>query len=275
MTKYIYKLSPFLKETIWGWEKWVVSCHPNGPSIVDNGDLKGEALKDVEKFKEVFPILVKIIKADSVLSVQVHPDDEYARIHENSKGKTECWYILEAEKGATLISGIKKGLNKEKLRQIINDGKLEEELEETEVKPGDLIYIPSGTVHAIKGGLKLIEVQQNSDITYRLYDWGRGREEHVEQSLNVIDYTGENKGGKIENFSSLETPYFKVNKIEVKDTYKDSSKDGFNCFVVIDGEGTISCDENSLKISKEETVYIPQGINYEIKGSLTLIKSNE
>lgn len=136
-----------------------------------------------------------------------------------------------------------------------------------------MIYIPSGTVHAIEEGLKLIEVQQSSDVTYRIYDWGRDREMHIEKSLDVIDYDGKNKGGKIENFKKLETPYFTVEKIDVKDSYKDLVDKNFHSYTVINGTGVISDGNSVIDLNKEETVYIKEGVNYSIKGNLELIKS--
>ena len=271
--KYILKLKPFLSEKIWGWEKWMLSCHKDGNAIVENGIYKGKKLSEVLENGDDFPILVKIINAKKTLSVQVHPDDEYAMKNENSKGKTECWYVLEADKGATLVSGIKKGLDKESLSKIISDNKIEECLEFIDIKRGDFIYIPSGTVHAIGGGIKVIEVQQNSNITYRLYDWGRDREVHIEKSIDVIDYEGKNKGGKIENFSKLETPYFSVEKLDVNDKYSCKVTEEFHSYTVIEGEGTIKTDSQLLRLNEEETIYIPKGIEYDIEGKLKLIKA--
>ncbi len=181
----ILKLNPFYSEKIWGYEKWTLSTHKNGHSTVWENDM---TLK--EAIGTDLPILVKIIKANDKLSVQVHPDDDYSRKYENDNGKTECWYILDAKEDASLICGIKPGLNKESFSKIIEEGNIENYLEKVSVKPGDMIYIPVGTVHAIEGGLKLIEVQQSSDVTYRMYDWGIDREMHIEKSLDVIDYEG-------------------------------------------------------------------------------------
>jgi mannose-6-phosphate isomerase len=233
----VLKLEPYLIEKIWGWEKWVLSCHDEGKSKIGEGIYKGKELASVLEYRHGFPILNKVIKSQGTLSVQVHPNDDYAKRVENTNGKTECWYILEAEVGATLVLGIRKGLNKEKLRVIIKEGKLEEYLERINIKKGDFIYIPAGTVHAIEAGVKLIEVQQNSNITYRLYDWGRGRELHVEKSLDVIDYDSQNKGGKIDKFHKLETPYFKVEKIIVDNNYEDKVNEDFHSYIVISGEG--------------------------------------
>ena len=270
----ILKLKPYLNETIWGWEKWVLSCHEAGKSTIEEGTYEGKKLPEVLGCGSNFPILNKIIKAEETLSVQVHPNDDYAKRVENANGKTECWYILEAEKDATLISGIKKGLNKDTLRKIIKEGNLEDYLERINIKSGDFIYIPAGTVHAIEGGIKLIEIQQNSNITYRLHDWGRGREEHIEKSLDVIDYEGKNKGGKIDNFQKLETPYFNVEKIIVDKSYKDTVNEKFHSYIVICGEGVVKANNEEIQLKEEETIYISKGIEYVIEGNMELIKSS-
>ncbi len=270
----ILKLEPYLSQKIWGWEKWVLSCHEDGKSTIKEGIYKGKELSEILGCGNNFPILNKIIKAEDTLSVQVHPNDDYAKRVENSNGKTECWYILEAKEGATLVSGIKKGLNKEKLRQIIKEGKLEEYLERIYIKSGDFIYIPAGTVHAIEAGVKLIEVQQNSNITYRLHDWGRGREVHIEKSLDVIDYEGKNKGGRIADFVKLETPYFKVEKVIVKSNYIDIVNENFHSYTVISGEGVIEANKKQMNLKEEETIYISKGTEYNLKGNMRLLKSS-
>lgn len=264
----ILKLKPFYSEKVWGYENWNLSTHKNGHCIVE------ESKKTLfETINKKLPIIVKVIQADETLSVQVHPDNEYAKIHDNESGKTECWYILDAKEGASLICGIKEGLDKDSLRKIIDEGNLKDYLNRVEVKSGDMIYIPVGTVHAIEGRIKLIEVQQSSDVTYRMYDWGRDRETHIEKSLDVIDYEGINNGGKIENFSKLETPYFTVEKIEVNSYYKDKVDCDFHSYTVIDGGGYITDGEGIINLNSGETVYIPKDVSYEIKGRLNLIKS--
>ncbi|MGH4050896.1 MAG: type I phosphomannose isomerase catalytic subunit [Clostridium sp.] len=270
----ILKLKPFISEKIWGWEKWVLACNEDGNCTIQEGFYEGQKLSEILGRGNDFPILNKIIRAEDTLSVQVHPNDEYAKRVENANGKTECWYILEAKDGATLISGIKKGLNKDKLREIIKQDKLEDYLERINIKSGDFIYIPAGTVHAIEAGVKLIEVQQNSNITYRLHDWGRGREVHIEKSLDVIDYEGENKGGKIENFTKLETPYFNVEKIIVSSNYKDIVNGSFHSYTVICGEGIIKWSNEKIQLKREETIYISKGIKYILEGDMELIKSS-
>ena len=264
----ILKLNPFYSEKIWGYEEWNLSTHKNGLCTV--GDSETTLL---ETIGDTLPIMIKIIQANDTLSVQVHPDDEYSKKYENDNGKNECWYILDAKEDASLICGIKSGLNRESFSKIIEDGNIENYLEKVSVKPGDMIYIPVGTVHAIEGGLQLIEVQQSSDVTYRMYDWGRDREMHIEKSLDVIDYEGKNKGGKIENFTKLETPYFTVEKIAVDNRYVDKVDCDFHSYTVISGSGCVTSKDNKLELNKEETIYIPQGVEYLIQGDLELIKS--
>lgn len=264
----ILKLKPFYSEKVWGYENWSLSTHINGQCTVE-----GSKKTLLETINKELPIIVKIIQADETLSVQVHPDNNYAKIHDNENGKTECWYILDAKEKASLICGIKEGLDKDSLRKIIDKGNIECYLKRIKVKAGDMIYIPVGTVHAIEGGIKLIEVQQSSDATYRMYDWGRDRETHIDKSLDVIDYEGKNNGGKIENFNKLETPYFTVEKIAVNGYYKDNVDCDFYCYTVIDGSGYITDGEEIINLSSEETIYIPNAMSYEIKGRLNLIKS--
>ncbi|WP_122641320.1 type I phosphomannose isomerase catalytic subunit [Romboutsia sp. Marseille-P6047] len=264
----ILKLNPYYSEKIWGYENWSLSTHKNGHCTIENSE---ETL--LERVESELPILIKVIKANDTLSVQVHPDDEFSQKHENDNGKTECWYVLEAKEDASLICGIKEGHNKESFYKVIEDGNIEDNLERISVKVGDMIYIPVGTVHAIEGGFKLVEVQQSSDVTYRMYDWGRGRELHIEKSLEVIDYEGKNKGGKIENFSKLETPYFTVEKICVDKNYKDSVNHDFHSYTVIGGNGSIVSDDQVIELVKEDTVYIPKGVDYTINGDIELLKS--
>ena len=268
MKNSIIKLKPYYSEKIWGYEKWNLSTHKNGNSLVE-----GSNDKLVNYLNEELPILIKIIKSNESLSVQVHPDNEYAKKIENDNGKTECRYILEAKENAHLICGIKEGLNRELLSKAIEDGKIENYLKEIPVKAGDMVYIPSGTVHAIQGGIKLLEVQQSSDVTYRLYDWGRDREVHIEKSLDVIDFQQKNNAGKIENFKILTTPYFNVEKICVDGKYVDLVENKFHSYTVIKGYGEIICKENIIKLEKEDTVYIPNGIEYTINGNIELIKA--
>lgn len=191
-------------------ESWEVACHDNGDSIIRNGVLQGLTLKEAlqvhakeitgqdMKADEKFPLLIKFIDAKDKLSVQVHPEDAYAMINENGElGKSEAWYILDAKPGAKLIAGLKDKVSKEDFIEALEKkGELEHVLNEVEVHTGDVINIPAGFVHAIEDGILLAEIQQNSDTTYRVYDWnrvgldGKSRELHVDKSLDVIDFEG-------------------------------------------------------------------------------------
>lgn len=169
-------LKPLHFDKIWGYEDWIASTHKDGPQ------------PEFVKIAGNFPLLVKIIQADSTLSVQIHPDDKTAVELEGAgnRGKTECWYVLDAKPDARLVYGFKKDYSIEEIKKAIDDEKIESLLNQVHVKKGDFIFIPSGTVHAIGGGLRLLEVQQSCNITYRFYDWGRGRELHIEKGLKSI-----------------------------------------------------------------------------------------
>jgi mannose-6-phosphate isomerase len=208
-------------------ESWEISGHPSAPTTVENGPLAGQTLPEVlqrlgldlvgrrsqamwERGK--FPLLIKLIDANQPLSVQVHPNDEYANLHENGElGKTEMWYILDAEPGAYLIYGLKPGVTPASFRQALEAGKLEAYLHQLPVKPGDAVFIPAGSVHAIMDGILLAEIQQNSDTTYRVYDWnrlgadGQPRPLHIDKALEVI------------NFNQIEPGHFQPRLLEEND----------------------------------------------------------
>lgn len=171
------KLNQIKSDKIWGYELWIASTHPNGCQDEFKTACGGD-----------YPLLVKVIQANDTLSIQVHPDDQWAEKLEGkgNRGKTECWYVLDAAPDAKLVYGIKEGFSNEVLARAIQDNTLEQYLEYVNVKKGDFVYIPAGTVHAIGPGLRLMEVQQSCDLTYRLYDFGRGREVHIEKGLAVI-----------------------------------------------------------------------------------------
>ncbi|MCX7903493.1 MAG: class I mannose-6-phosphate isomerase [Caloramator sp.] len=277
-------------------ESWEICCHKNGMSVIKNGPLKGKTLDEVIKLygKEIlgekydkFPLLIKLIDANDKLSVQVHPDDEYSKKIENQLGKTEMWYVIDAKDGAKLVYGLKKGTTKESLKNAIEYNTVEELLNFVPVEKGDIIFIPSGTVHAILDGLLLAEIQQNSDITYRLYDWnrvdkdGKKRELHIEKALDVIDYEFEGKvlkpkfkelsGYKIAKAVSCK--YFNVDIINVEEEYKDKPTGSFIIFTAVEGEGKlIYGEEYEIKIS--DSFLIPASLNeLEIRGNLTLLKT--
>ena len=187
-------------------ESWEVSTHPAGKSIVENGAFRGKTLN--EYFEQIgwgtagryaarnhqLPILIKYIDAKENLSIQVHPNDKYARKHEGDNGKNEMWFVLAADEGAFIYLGFSRDVTKEEIKRRIADNTLEEVLNRVEVKPNEAFYIPAGTVHAIGAGCLICEVQQTSNVTYRIYDYGRTdengnpRELHVKKALDVLDY---------------------------------------------------------------------------------------
>lgn len=200
----MFKLTPVKSDKVWGYELWIASTHPNGCQA------------DFMQATGGYPLLVKIIQANDTLSVQVHPDDKKAVAleGEGARGKTECWYVLDADPGAKLVYGLNGSYSTSELRAAIAENRLEDCLNRVTVAKGDFIFIPSGTVHAIGGGLRLLEVQQSCDITYRLYDWGRPREIHVEKGLQSVKQTAP---AKIEPLApEFSCDYFTLKHVEVK-----------------------------------------------------------
>lgn len=275
-------------------ESWDIACHKNGTGKVANGELKGKGLDEVIKeygnkflgnsisIAEDFPLLIKLITAKDKLSVQVHPNDEYAKRVENDLGKTEAWYVVDAEEGASLIVGT-KDCDKETFKKAIEDGNLDKYLNKIPVKKGDFFYVQSGLVHAICEGILIAEIQQSSDTTYRVYDYNRGREIHVEKALDVIDFSlkGENTQGiTIKNDGYDKTylclgEYFTIQKYEVNTSVKEASdEDRFYLFTCVDGEGTIKYNGGEEKISMGDSIFIPASLGeYELCGKFTLLKS--
>jgi mannose-6-phosphate isomerase len=276
-------------------ESWDVACHPNGMSIVANGTFKGTSFEELiriygEKIVgedvdvDKFPLLVKLINSKDKLSVQVHPGDEYARKIEKSFGKTEAWYVVEAKTGASLIVGT-KNCDKEVFAKAIHERKTEEYLNKIEVKKGDCFLINSGLVHAICEGAIIAEIQQNSDITYRIYDYGRPREIHVEKSLDVIDFDlktinlSESKLVQFEGYEKgtlCKSDYFTIEKYIIDGKVSESSDENkFFILTCVEGSAYILSNNNEkVKILKGDSILIPASLgNYTIEGNLTLLKS--
>ena len=267
------KLNPIKSDKIWGYELWIASTHPNGCQEDFKSACGGE-----------HPLLVKVIQADDTLSVQIHPDDKFAveLEGEGNRGKTECWYVLDAAPYAKLVYGLKDGVSKEELRKAIENNALEPYLNFVNVKQGDFIYIPAGTVHAIGGGLRLMEVQQSCDLTYRFYDWGRGREVHVEKALAVIK---ENKDTPVAAFpGSFECEYFSIDQIEVKGGWsmfcsrgegeQPEPKDWQLLYVLSSERAVIrnGGDKVSKTISAEEIYAIQPGEKITIEGRAKILR---
>ncbi len=313
---YPLKFKPVYKDYIWGGrslselgkelpegivaESWELSCHPDGMSVVKNGVFKDRTLQSLidefgdkitgeasKKNGNKFPLLVKLIDANSKLSVQVHPDNAFALAHENEYGKNEMWYIIDAKKGAALIYDVKPGVTKETLEKAVSENKVLECLNVLPVKVGDFINIPAGVVHAIGGGIVLAEIQQNSNTTYRLYDYnrrdsnGNTRPLHIEKALKVIDfnihsrkrrYNGLNYNLHPDGTAKIlaANPYYCVELLSISgfiqcDTYQKQ----FHIYLCIDGAGDISFANERISFQKGETVLIPSSVGkYSICGRL-------
>lgn len=275
-------------------ESWDIACHPNGTGIVQNGKFKGmsfdslineykENLVGTKVSTEKFPLLVKLINSKEKLSVQVHPGDEYANKYENEYGKTEAWYVVDAKEGSYLIVGT-KNCDKATFTKAIEEGNVEKYLNKISVKKGDCFLIDSGLVHAICEGVIIAEIQQNSDITYRVYDYGRPREIHVQKSLDVIDFNlqcknlSNNETKTYDGYKSTflcENEYFYMEKLEIEKSYKEcSDEERFYIYTVVDGNGTIVSKNEDVNINKGDSIFIPASLgDIEIKGSVVILKS--
>lgn len=310
-------LEPEFKDYIWGGQKlknvfnkkvkneectaesWEVSTNENGESRVKNGEYEGmtltEVFNDMEKRESIFgskcknldkfPLLIKFIDANNSLSVQVHPDDKYAMENEHSQGKTEMWYILDCEPGAQIICGLKEGITKERLQECMNSDKISECLNYIDVKKGDAIYIPSGTIHALLGKTLVAEVQQNSNVTYRVYDWGRvgkdgkPRELHVKKALDVINVDRKSQIKSVESTDGkvnvVKSEYFVTNKINVDKEFSEKVlRESFMAFNVVEGSGKLVIGQNEYELRKGDSFIIPACVEeYSVIGNVELLQS--
>ena len=231
---------------------------------------------------EKFPILVKFIDANNNLSIQVHPDDEYAKKNENDSGKSEVWYIIDCKENAQIIYGFKDNITKDNLRNAIDN--IEENVRYVDVHKGDFIAIPPGTIHAILNGVMICEIQQSSDITYRVYDWnrvdknGKPRELHKEKALDVINLDYSKKIHNYNNINSNTNIYksnlFSIDMIKVDGIIKEkSNQDSFYAYIVLEGTGEINTANFSRKLVKGTTFIIPAVLgDYTISGNMKLMK---
>ena len=306
---YPIKFAPILKDKIWGGQKlktilnknsdlpnigesWEISDVEGDTSIVSNGSLKGQSLKQLLEtykedlvgpqnyriFKNKFPLLIKFIDAKEDLSIQLHPNDELAAKRHNSFGKTEMWYVFQADKDANLIVGFNQKMTSELYLKHLNDKTLTKILNFDKVKEGDTYFVEVGRVHAIGAGVMVAEIQQTSDITYRVYDWdrvdadGNERELHNDLALDAFDFDMEDNFrisyDKTENQSNemVSCPYFTTNYLKVNKTLKKDNYHGsFIIYMCIEGEAKILTDGFSESIKKGETILLPAIIeNYEI-----------
>ena len=302
MVDYPIKFRPILQEKIWGGNKlrdilnkktdkenvgesWEISGVKDFISEVSNGSEKGQKLTDLirkykadlmgkeiyKRFGDDFPLLIKFIDAKTDLSVQLHPNDKLAKQRHDSFGKTEMWYVMQADKGSKLNIGFNKTTNKEEYVNHLENKKILDILNFEEVDKGDSVFINTGKVHAIGGGILLAEIQQTSDITYRIYDWdrvdkeGKSRELHTELALDAIDFEKKDdyklEYDHVENQSSeiASCEYFTTNYLPVKGKLKKnlSNLDSFVIYMCVSGEAEITISSNSEEIKAGESVLIP------------------
>ena len=285
-------------------ESWEVSSHKGGLSYIENGEYAGKTLAEVieqnkeeilgkeivERFKGEFPLLIKYLDINDRLSVQVHPSDEYALRVEGEFGKSECWYVMEASEDATLILGIKEGITKEIFKEKVEKKDFTDLFNTIKVKKGDFINLLPGVVHAtLEGSILICEVQQNSDTTYRIYDFdrlvdGKLRELHIDKALDVIDFKGDiqvttsESRQKISLLGAMKEElvrgqYFNVDKYLIEGEFEDETNKNFKILSILDGEGEIICDSNSYSIKKGDTYFIPAGLKTVLKGKIEILKS--
>ncbi len=279
-------------------ETWEISAHKDGVSFIENGEYQGklftEYLKDMGNQvigknynKDRFPILNKFIDAQDNLSIQVHPNDEYGLSHENDYGKTEMWYVIDAKPGSYLYYGLNKEVSKEEFAQAIDQGSFLDLLNKVEVKKGDVFFIEAGTIHAIGSGILIYEVQQNSNITYRVYDYkrkdkdGNERELHVDKAIEVSNlsvnktYNFDNDNEVSKSLQRLvKSNYFDVLKGQISDEIYNINEESFQTLTIIDGKGTIQMGEESLEFTKGDSFFLPaQNGQYRIEGDGEFILS--
>lgn len=299
-------LEPVYKHHVWGGykiskdlkkcdekqisESWEIADNANGSTIIKNGEFRGMFFNDLIKDESTkvnvfgtncenidkFPLLIKFIDAKENLSVQVHPDDVFAKNYENDSGKTELWHIIDCDENAKIICGLKNNID-------VDENNVLENLEYVPIKKGDSILIEPGTIHAIMGNTLLCEIQQNSDLTYRVYDWGRNNPQrplHLDKARKVINK--ESKGKKIEQKNDINkienishNNFFYVDKLKVQGLYMfDSDEKTFKAINVISGKGTLKYNSMEYSINQGDSFIIPANLGkYTIDGDLEILIS--
>lgn len=319
---YPLKFKKVFKEKIWGGRKfesllnmnlpqnknigesWEVTCHKNGMSIVEDGNLKGRSLESLileykevlvgqdvyEQYKDKFPLLIKYLDVNDRLSVQVHPSDEYALKVEREFGKSECWYIIDASEDANLIMGLKEGITKEKFIEKVSKKDFTDIFNIVKVEKGDFINVNPGLVHAtLDGSVVICEVQQNSDTTYRIYDFdrlveGELRPLHLEKASEVIQFGQRSEISKEEKRNNIKIQsgikqvlirgkYFNIDKIKLTGLYQDEINNNFKVLSILSGKGKIIYDGKDYPVSKGDTYFIPANLEICISGDLEILKS--
>lgn len=315
----IEKLTPAFKDYLWGGtklrdvygkdcdfekiaESWELSTHSAGESVIAGGEFDGLTLNQyIEKAgKEVlgknpqafenFPVLIKFIDAKDPLSIQVHPSDEYALEVEKEYGKTEMWYVMDCEEGASLYFGVNRPVSKEEFRAKLEDNTILEVLNKVDVHKGDCFFIEAGTIHAIGAGTMICEIQQNSNTTYRVYDYarrgadGKLRELHVDKALDVSKLTPSDTADKQAEAKAIcggsekllaTCKYFTTHKYEVDTAIEiDVDENSFASFVFLTGEGKVEGAENTVEFKTADSVFVPAGVGkVRITGKCSFIKT--
>ena len=260
----MYKFNPILKNMVWGTESWVLSGVPGNESVVAEGPDAGKKITDI--WPGQFPLLIKFIDAHKDLSIQVHPNDELAAARHNCKGKTEMWYVIGASEGAHLLSGLKERIDADRYVELVEQDKIVSVLADYPVKAGDVFFLPAGRIHAIGGGCYIAEIQQTSDITYRIYDYGRlgldgkPRQLHTREAKDAIDYTVYEDyrthyvARRDENVELVKCPFFTTTLLELTQPFKLDTKGCGDFMIVIcmEGEGSIG----SVSIKPGEAVLL-------------------
>ena len=316
MKFYPLTFTPILKDRIWGGtklktylnksivsettgESWEISTVPGDISVVASGVFEGKNINEIidlhpteilgksviARFGKQFPLLFKFIDAKEDLSIQLHPNDELAKQRHNSFGKTEMWYVMQADETARLVVGFKNDSNPKEYLEKLADKKLISLLEEYPVKKGDVFFLETGTIHAIGAGVVLAEIQQTSDVTYRIYDWdrvdvnGKGRELHTELALEAINYYKTHS--KIDYFEEpnhssvvVDCPYFKTNIIALQDRFIwKKSKDAFTVFMCTNGQFELILNGEIMRYQVGDTILIPAIIDHlTLKGKATVLE---
>ena len=293
-----------LKTLVWGSEDWSVSAVKGSESVVANGKWKGCTLSEVisqdpaallggkvaERYEGRMPLLAKIIDAHQDLSIQVHPDDEMALREHGKMGKSEMWYIIDAQPGASLYSGFRSAISPEEYKRRVAEGTITEVLARHSVRPSDVFYLPAGRVHAIGAGITLAEIQQSSDVTYRIYDYnrpgldGKPRELHTALAAKAIDYrvqadyrtpyTAPGSGTS----AILDTPFFRIRLIECggKEERRLKDEDSFVILIVLSGECHLRCEESPLEVSlgKYSGCLVPAAIaDFTLEGEAKILEA--
>lgn len=277
-------------------EYWAISAHPNGVSVVANGDYAGIPLDQLYAERRdlfgnspspVFPLLTKILDADDWLSVQVHPDDAYGLEHEGELGKTECWYVIAAEEGAEIIYG-HEAKSRQELAKMIEEKAWDKLLTRVPVVAGDFFYVPSGTMHAIGKGIMILETQQSSDTTYRVYDFdrtdhqGQLRELHIQQSIDVMtigepanSHPDTIQVGDLTATTYVSNPFFTVYKWTIDGHVEMKQNAPYYLVSVLDGQGQLTVDGQQTPLSKGDHFILPSDVTkWTFDGQLSLIVSH-